>query len=377
MKILITGAKGFVGKNLRLALNARNDTEVFSYDLDSPVADLAQYLDDCDFVFHLAGVNRPKDPAEFAAGNTAFTEDVLSALERRAAAGRGIVPVMLASSIQAALDNDYGRSKAAAEKLVADYAERTGAKVFVFRFANLFGKWCRANYNSAVATWCHNLARDLPITVRDENATVQLVYIDDAVTAMLRCLEPDAPTSTLDNPLGIEPAYTRSLGEIVSLIRSFRAEPGNLFVPDQADDFARKLYATYLSYLPENAFAYPLVMHRDARGSFTELFRSRDRGQVSVNISRAGITKGQHYHHTKHEKFCVVSGRGVIRFRRMDDANAPVIEYHVSGEDMRVVRIPPGYTHSIVNEGDSDMVTVMWANETFNPAHPDTFREEI
>ena len=377
MKILVTGARGFVGKNLCLALSERTDAEVLAYDLNSTPAELKLYLAECDFVFHLAGVNRPQDPAEFKSGNTIFTEDILDQLASRAAAGHPPVPVMLASSTQAALENDYGRSKAAAEKAVEAYAAKTGASVFVFRFANVFGKWCRPNYNSAVATWCHNIARDLPVTVRDESATVNLIYIDDAVAAMLRCLSPHAPTSQPGQPLSVTPVYTRTLGEIVSLIRSFRAETADLQVPDQQDDFSRKLYATYLSSLPEDGFAYPLVMHSDARGSFTEILHSRERGQVSVNISKPGITKGQHYHHTKHEKFCVVSGRGVIRFRKMDAVNSPIIEYHVSGEEMRVVRIPPGYTHSIVNEGDTDMVTVMWANEVFDSAHPDTIREEV
>lgn len=377
MKILVTGAKGFIGKNLCLALHGRPDTEVLAYDLDSTPSDLARYLAECDFVFHLAGVNRPRDPSEFQTGNTLFTEDLLDALAQRAAAGRGKVPVMLASSIQAANDNDYGRSKAAAEKAVEAYVAKTRTKAFVFRFANVFGKWCRPNYNSAVATWCHNIARDLQINVRDASATVSLIYIDDVVSALLRCLEPKAPASKPGQPLSVSPAYTRTLGEIVSLIRSFRAEPDNLQVPDQADDFTRKLYATYLSSLPEDGFAYPLTTHADSRGSFTEILHSRERGQVSVNISKPGITKGQHYHHTKHEKFCVVSGRGVIRFRKMGEELAPVIEYHVSGEEMRVVRIPPGFTHSIVNEGDTDMVTIMWANEVFDPAHPDTIREEV
>ena len=415
MKVLVTGAKGFIGKNLCLTLKslhlqpnhplANTPIEVLEYDLDSTPEQLDRYLSECDFVFHLAGVNRPKDPAEFKSGNTVFTEDILDKL-----AGRGTrpaCPLLLASSTQAALDNDYGRSKLAAENAVFAYAERSNAPVFVYRFANVFGKWCRPNYNSAVATWCHNIAHDLPIQVRDRDATITLIYIDDLVNSLINCLighkehkehkdnsrververvDFDMPaaqdgTGTI---LSVTPSYTKTLGEITDLIYSFHKEPENLMVPNQADEFTKKLYSTYLSYLPEDKFAYPLVMHSDNRGSFTEILHSAERGQVSVNISKPGITKGQHWHHTKHEKFCVVSGRGLIQFRKMDNSAVnlnlqpqPIIEYHVSGAKMEVVRIPPGYTHNIINEGDTDMVTLMWANEVFDPEHPDTFREEV
>ena len=411
MKILVTGAHGFIGKNLCLTLRQMPDIEVLSYDLGDE-AKLDGYAAECDFVMHLAGVNRPKDPAEFKTGNTVFTEDILEKL-----AGRPTPPpVLLSSSIQAALDNPYGLSKRAAEDAVRAYGEKTGAPVFIYRLANVFGKWCRPNYNSAVATWCHNIARDLPIQVRDPNAEVTLVYVDDVVRSFIGCVgiltqrgreaegncicdgvgesvsgvTPEGHTENSASPplcysalknknttiLSVSPSYTKTLGEIVSLIQSFHNEPKTLMVPDQRDGFTKKLYSTYLSSLPEDQFSYPLTMHCDYRGSFTEALHSEERGQVSVNISHPGIVKGQHWHHTKHEKFLVVSGTGVIRFRKMY-GDEKVIEYHVSGEKLEVVRIPPGYTHNIENTGKSDMVTLMWANEVFNPDAPDTFRMDV
>lgn len=404
MKILVTGAKGFVGRNLCLTLEQMPDIEVLKYDLGDE-AKLDTYLAECDFVMHLAGVNRPKDTAEFQAGNAVFTEDILEKLAARS----NPPPVLLSSSIQAALDNDYGRSKKAAEDAVMAYGEKTGAPVYVYRLANVFGKWCRPNYNSAVATWVYNIARDLPIMVRDPEATVTLVYIDDVVRSFVGCLDvltqrggeaeeqrggrkvfgqdlqdgqdcadgEDAECAKGEVVLSVEPAYTRSLGEIVELIRSFHDEPNTLMVPDQMDGFTKKLYSTYLAALPEDKFSYPLTMHCDNRGSFTEALHSAERGQVSVNVSKPRIAKGQHWHHTKHEKFLVVSGKGEINFRMADDPHAPVISYKVSGEKLEVVRIPPGYTHNIVNVGDTDMVTLMWANEVFDPANPDTFRLEV
>ncbi len=398
MKILVTGAKGFIGSNLCLTLKQIDGMEVLPYDLGDE-AKLDEYTASCDFVMHLAGVNRPKDPAEFKAGNTVFTEDILEKL----AARPNPPPVLLSSSIQAALDNPYGLSKCAAEEAVQAYGEKTGVPVFIYRLANVFGKWCRPNYNSAVATWCHNIARDLPIQVRDPNAEVTLVYVDDVVRSFIGCVgistqrgkeaeeqsvsavkapsaSPPLCFSALKNKntpiLSVSPSYTETLGEIVGLIQSFHDEPKTLMVPDQRDGFTKKLYATYLSSLPADQFSYPLTMHCDNRGSFTEALHSEERGQVSVNISRPGIVKGQHWHHTKHEKFLVVTGQGVIRFRKMvgDDK---VIEYHVSGEKLEVVRIPPGYTHNIENTGEGDMVTLMWANEVFDPGAPDTFREEV
>ncbi len=370
MKVLVTGAKGFVGKNLCLTLSRMEGVEVMAYDLDNTPAELEGFLREAEFVFHLAGINRPKDEAEFRTGNTVFTEDLLAQL---AATGRK-VPVLLSSSTQAALDNPYGLSKRAAEEAVRAYGHTTGAPVYIYRLANVFGKWCRPNYNSAVATWCHNIARGLPIQVRDPSATVTLVYIDDVVNAFVAALRGECTPS--EEILSVEPAVTKTLGEVTELLYAFHDEPTTLQVPDQKDAFTKKLYATYLSALPEDGFAYPLTMHCDERGSFTEALHSEERGQVSVNISRPGITKGQHWHHTKHEKFLVVSGEGVIRFRKMMEASA-VLEYHVSGAKLEVVRIPPGYTHNIENTGTTDMVTLMWANEVFNPQSPDTFFEKV
>lgn len=371
MKVLVTGAAGFVGKNLCLALNAIEGCVILPYDMGDD-ARLDEYAAECDFVVHLAGVNRPKNPSEFTTGNVEFTELLLDKLSRRS----NPPPLILSSSIQAALDNDYGRSKRMAEDAVRDYGKKTGAQVFVYRLANVFGKWCRPNYNSAVATWCYNRARNLDIQVRDRDADVTLVYIDDVVRAFVGNI-----TSNLDAPvdsvIAVTPSYTRRLGEIVDLIEDFKNEPLSLDVPNQGDDFCKKLYATFLSYLPEDAFSYPLTMHCDNRGSFTEALHSSERGQVSVNISKPGITKGQHWHHTKHEKFLVVSGNGVIRFRRVDLPNGEVLSYFVNGEKLEVVRIPPGYVHNIENLGDTDMVTLMWANEVFDPANPDTFRADV
>ena len=397
MKVLVTGAKGFVGRNLCLTLEQMSDVEVLKYDLGDE-AKLDGYAAECDFVMHLAGVNRPKDPAEFKTGNTVFTEDILEKLSARS----NPPPVLLSSSIQAALDNDYGKSKAAAEAAVRAYGKKTGAPVFIYRLANVFGKWCRPNYNSAVGTWVYNIARDLPIMVRDPEATVTLVYVDDVVRSFIGCLGifnaekqrggeaekeerevSSATSATLrlcvknDGILSVEPSYTKTLGEIVDLIKSFHDEPKNLMVPDQADGFTKKLYSTYLAALPEDKFSYPLTMHCDNRGSFTEALHSAERGQVSVNVSKPGIAKGQHWHHTKHEKFLVVSGKGEINFRMADDPKAKIITYKVSGDKLEVVRIPPGYTHNIVNVGDTDMVTLMWANEVFDPKNPDTFRMEV
>lgn len=378
MKVLVTGAKGFVGRNLCLTLEQMPDIEALKYDLGDE-AKLDSYIAECDFVMHLAGVNRPDNPAEFRTGNTIFTEDILEKLAERS----NPPPVLLSSSIQATLDNDYGKSKKAAEDAVREYGNKTGVPVFIYRLANVFGKWCRPNYNSAVATWVYNIARDLPIVVRDSAATVTLVYVDDVVQSFVRCIEmfsaeKQGGRNVKNNTiLSVSPSYTKTLGEIVELIRSFHDEPQNLMVPDQMDGFAKKLYSTYLAALPEDKFSYPLTMHCDSRGSFTEVLHSAERGQVSVNVSKPGITKGQHWHHTKHEKFLVVSGRGEINFRLADDFSAPIISYKVSGEKLEVVRIPPGYTHNIVNIGETDMVTLMWANEVFDPNNPDTFRLEL
>ena len=380
MNILITGAHGFIGKNLCAALkNIRdgkdrtrslsNDLTVFEYDIDTDPACLDIFCRDADFVFHLAGVNRPRDEGEFMTGNFGFTSELLSLLEKHA----NTCPIVLSSSIQAERDNPYGRSKLAGEQLLRGYGDRTGSRVMIYRFPNVFGKWCRPNYNSVIATFCHNIARDLPITVSDRAVQLNLVYIDDVVSALLDALE-GHPAAQGDFCV-VPTVHVASLGQIADLLYAFRRSREDLSVPDQGDAFSRKLYATYLSYLPKDAFSYPLNMHNDARGSFTEILRTPERGQFSVNISKPGITKGNHWHHTKNEKFLVVSGRGVIRFRMPDSSE--VIEYRVSGDKLEVIDIPVGYTHNIENLGDTDMVTFMWASECFDPQHPDTYSEEV
>ncbi len=373
LPILITGAGGFVGKNLTVTLRAQGYTDLMLFDVDTPKEKLAQYTARAGFVFHLAGVNRPKDPSEFYAGNRGFTEEVLHLLRQAGSKA----PVLVTSSIQAELDNDYGRSKREAEQLVFDHEAATGAPALVFRLPGVFGKWCRPGYNSVVATFCHNVAHGLPIEVRDPAYQFPLVYIDDVVDSFVAALEGRAPRDcSIPGFCHLMcDTYEVTLGRLAQLIESFRDSRGTLAVPDMGDAFTKKLYATYLSYLPQDEFSYPLDMHCDARGSFTEFLRSPERGQVSVNIAKPGIVKGNHWHHTKNEKFLVVRGKAVIRFRKV--GTPEVVEYHVSGGKLEVVDIPTGCTHNIENEGAEDLVTVMWANEPFDPAHPDTFYEEV
>ena len=370
MKILITGAKGFVGRNLVETLKTFKDPyEVYEYDIDTDSSLLDTYCGNCDFVVHLAGVNRPKEQSEFMEGNFGFTSNLLDTLKRHG----NMCPIAVSSSIQAALNNPYGVSKKAGEDLMFEYSAETGADVMVYRLPNVFGKWCRPNYNSAVATFCYNIAHDLPITVNDRSVMITLVYIDDVVNEVMNAINGNATKDGDYCKVPIEHKIT--LGEIVDLIYSFKASRDERNVINTADLFETKLYATYLSYLPEDGFAYPLKMNVDQRGSFTEILRTADRGQFSVNISKPGITKGNHWHHTKNEKFVVVSGKGVIRFRKIGFDE--VIEYHVSGDTIEVVDIPTGYTHNIENLGDSDMVTFMWCSECFDPDKPDTFFEEV
>ncbi len=398
MKILVTGAHGFVGKNLCESLRALKDgkdrtrpslsiEEIYEYDLDTEPSLLARFCADCDFVFHLAGVNRPRDPREFMEGNFGFTETLLETLKQH----QNTCPVMISSSIQATClgryDSEYGRSKQAGEELLFAYGAQTGARVLVYRFPNLFGKWCRPNYNSAVANFCYNLAHELPITVSDPSYCLELLYIDDAVGALLDALEGREQPCTFEGLdtvfcaegrfCGVPGSYRVTLGEIVELLEGFRAQPSTLRMPPIPDgSFAKKLYSTYLSYLPREKVSFPLKMNVDARGSFTELLRTRDCGQVSVNISKPGVTKGQHWHHTKWEFFMVVSGHGLIQQRRI--GSDEVWSFEVSGERIEAVHMLPGYTHNIINLSDTeDLVTVMWANEPFDPAHPDTFFEAV
>ena len=399
MKILITGAKGFVGKNLvcnlRNILEGKNRTRpgiaidaILEYDIDTDSALLDEYCAQADFVFNLAGVNRPKENSEFMEGNFGFASTLLDTLKKHS----NTCPVMLSSSIQATLigrygQSDYGKSKLAGEELFFQYSQDTGAKVMVYRFPNLFGKWCRPNYNSAVATFCNNIANDLPITVNDRTTELELLYIDDLVEEMLDALEGKEHHCVYD---GLNPVYTEdgrycvvptthkvTLGEIVDLLESFKEQPNTLQMPQiPTGSFAQKLYSTYLSYLPKETVRFPLKMNVDDRGSFTELMRTASCGQFSVNISKPGITKGQHWHNTKWEFFIVVSGHGLIQERKI--GSDEVIEFEVSGEKIEAIHMLPGYTHNIINLSDTqDLVTVMWANEPFDSKHPDTFFEKV
>lgn len=427
-RVLVTGSNGFVGRNLCLTLAQRKDVQLFRYDVDSSPEELDQALAVVDVIFHLAGVNRPSNIDDFKTGNADFTESLCASLLSL----KRTPLIILSSSTQAALDNPYGISKRQAEEAVEDYARKAASLCTqpslqspfdvgsselnvgrspclssfsaIYRLPNVFGKWCRPNYNSAVATWCYNIANGLPIQVRDPDATVTLAYVDDVVEAFineLNIFNAEAQRrgggfAQVDELGDIESeqghravpvTYTKTLGEITTLIESFRCSRATFQVPDQADGFSKKLYATYLSYLPTEQFSYPLKMNVDARGSFTEFIKTPERGQVSVNISKPGIVKGNHWHHTKVEKFLVVSGKGVIRFRKVGEeiqrrgAEAQsewgIVEYFVSGEKMEVIDIPPGYTHNIENLGDTDMVTVMWASEALDPDRPDTFFEKV
>jgi UDP-2-acetamido-2,6-beta-L-arabino-hexul-4-ose reductase len=369
VKILVTGSKGFIGKNFVAELRNRGYTDIFEYDIDTEPSLLNKWSSEAEFVFHLAGVNRPKEQDEFMEGNFGFTSTLLDALKEH----NNTCPVMISSSIQASMDNPYGRSKKAGEDLLFEYSRETGAKVLVYRFPNVFGKWCRPNYNSAVATFCYNIAHDLPITVNDRSVIMNLVYIDDVVNELIHAL--NGQENRNGDFCEVPVVHTITLGEIVDLIYSFKRSREDRSVPNMSDAFSKKLYSTYLSYLPQEQFSYELKMNVDNRGSFTEFIKTPERGQVSVNISKPGITKGNHWHHTKNEKFLVVSGRGVIRFRKIDSDN--VIEYFVSGDKLEVIDIPTGYTHNIENLGETEMVTIMWANEQFDPDKPDTYYLEV
>lgn len=369
MKILVTGAKGFVGKNLVAELKNRGYKEIFEFDIDTDKSLLDKYTKECEFVYHLAGVNRPENESEFMEGNFGFTSELLELLKKY----NNKSPVLMTSSIQAEKDNSYGKSKRAGEDLLFSYRKETGAEVFVYRLPNIFGKWSRPNYNSVVATFCYNIARDLDIQINDLEAKLTLAYIDDVVEEFIKAME-DTPTMERDY-CKVSLTYNTTVGEIAELIKSFKESRVNLNIPDMGNEFTKKLYSTYLSYLPEDKFSYGLKMNVDNRGSFTEFIRTPERGQVSVNVSKPGITKGNHWHHTKNEKFLVVSGKALIRFRKIDSDD--IIEYKVSGDELEVVDIPTGYTHSIINVGDTDLVTIIWANECFDSENPDTYYLEV
>lgn len=365
MNILVTGAKGFVGKNLVCRLKNLGCGNILEYDVDSSESDLKNFAKSADFVFHLAGVNRPQNPEEFMLGNFGFTSKLLE--ELKSCGNKS--PVLITSSIQAELDNPYGQSKRAGEDAMFEYSQDTGAKVFVYRLPNVFGKWCRPNYNSAVATFCNNIATGKDITVNDPSVIMKLVYIDDVVDEFINALNGNANQD--GKFCSVKTVHSASLGEIVDIIKSFPDSRKNLMIPDMANPLVSKLYSAYLSYLDKKNFSYPLKMNIDERGSFTEIFKSGNGGQVSINITKSGITKGNHWHDSKNEKFLVVSGDGVIRFRKIDESE--IIEYKVSGDKLEVVDIPTGYTHNIENVGKADLVTVMWVNEFYNPEKPDTY----
>jgi UDP-2-acetamido-2,6-beta-L-arabino-hexul-4-ose reductase len=365
-RILVTGAKGFIGKNLIVSLKRRGDVDVIEYDLDSPAGLLEEGLAKADVIYHLAGVNRPERIEEFTEGNFDLTRQVCDALRRL----ERTPLLVLSSSTQAALDNPYGFSKRQAEEAVFDFGRETGASVFVFRLHGVFGKWCRPNYNSVVATFCHNIAHDLPITISDPAREIELVYIDDVIHAFIGVLDNCPPVSDGKYCL-VEPTYRISLGSLAETIRGFRDSRVSLALPEISDPFVRALYSTYISYLPTDSFAYTLTQRADPRGELAELLKSPHIGQIFVSRTRPGFTRGNHYHDTKVEKFVVMEGDAVIRFRHI--LGEYVIEYPVSGREFRVVDIPPGYTHSIENIGQNDLIVLFWAAEIFDPDIPDAF----
>ncbi len=369
MKILVTGAKGFIGKNLISELKNQGYHSIMLYDKDTSPDLLSKYCETADFVFNLAGVNRPKNESDFMTGNFGFASILLNELKKHG----NKCPVMFSSSIQADLDNVYGKSKRAGEELFFEYGRNENVKVSVYRFPNVFGKWCRPNYNSVIATFCHNISRNIPIKINDPNAVMNLVYIDDVINELVNALKGKA------NKVGkfceVPTTHRITLGKISELIYSFAASRETLCIPDMSNTFIKKLYSTYLSYLPTDNFSYALKSHCDFRGSFTEIIKTVAGGQVSINISKPGIIKGNHWHHTKNEKFVVVYGKGVVRFRNI--YSEEIIEYYVSGQELEVIDIPVGYVHNIENLGNEDMITIMWANEVYNPSKTDTYKLEV
>lgn len=382
MKLLVTGARGFIGRNLIATLNnirlGKDKTHriaekitVYECNRDTSYSLLKEYCKECDFVFCLAGENRPKNEADYMEGNYHHVSVLVELLKEN----QNTCPVMLSSSTQAMQDNPYGISKRAAERLLFSYSEETSAPVYIYRLPNIFGKWCRPNYNSVIATFCYNIARKQPIQVNDSDAKMTLSYIDDVIDNMLGILV-NEPRLDQDGFCSIEKKYRVSVGEAAELIYSFQREREEKYISKMTEgSFEKKLYATYLTYLPESELKYPLKMNIDHRGSFTELFKTLDRGQVSVNITKPGVVKGEHWHHTKNEKFAVVSGEGLIQLRQIDKNE--IINYTVSGDKMEVIDIPPGYTHNIANVGKTDLVTIMWCNECFNPQKPDTYALKV
>lgn len=369
MKVLITGAKGFVGKNLVSNLSLNKDIEIFEYDKDSTNEELDLYTKECDFVYHLAGVNRPKDDKEFMEGNFGFTSVLLDKLKEHGNKS----PIVISSSIQAELDNLYGKSKKAGEDLIFNYGKENDIKTYVFRFPNLFGKWCRPNYNSVIATWCYNIANDIDIVINNENTVLDLVYIDDVCNELIKCL--DNKVNIKDGFCIVPISYKKTLGEIASLLKEFKVNSKNIYVPSTGDEFTKKLYATYISYVPLEQMVVDLTEHRDERGVFCELVRTKECGQFSISTTNPYVVRGGHYHNTKMERFMVIKGRAKITFEHVIDHNK--IEFEVSGDKLQYVTIPVGYQHSINNIGEDEMILFIWANELFDTSIPDTYVMEV
>ena len=368
MEVLVTGAKGFIGKNLLERLSRVENLVIHSFDTENKIDELEEYIDRIDFIFHLAGINRPENPEEFYKGNRDTIKELINLIEKRELK----IPILVTSSIQVDRDNDYGRSKLQGEIFLREYSERNNVPVYIYRLPNVFGKWCRPNYNSVIATWCHNIANDLDIQISDRNISLNFVYIDDVVNTFTdHILEIKERKAYYEIPI----SYTKTLGEIADLLYSFKKNRNNLIIEKVGRGFERALYSTYLSYLPKDKFSYELIEHKDNRGAFVEILKTKDSGQFSISTSKPGITRGNHYHNTKNEKFLVIKGEAIIRFRQI--TSDEVVEYYVNDKKLEVVDIPVGYTHNITNIGDDEMVLVIWANELFDKENPDTYYLEV
>ncbi|MEG0730312.1 MAG: NAD-dependent epimerase/dehydratase family protein [Cetobacterium sp.] len=368
-KILITGSNGFIGKNLKERLLRTENVEILTFDMENTMEELEESIKNADFIFHLAGINRPENPEDFYKGNTDLVGNLINFLEKN----NKKIPVLITSSIHADKENDYGKSKLAGENLLKEYAEKNSANVYIYRLQNVFGKWCKPNYNSVIATWCYNTANDIEISINGRDISIEFVYIDDVINAIVSHLDQENKENRLYYM--VEKTYHKTLGEVADLLESFKENRKTLTIPKVGTGFERALYATYLSYLPKDKFSYKLVEHSDPRGSFVEVLRTLDSGQFSISTSRPGVTRGNHYHNTKNEKFLVIKGEATLRFRHI--FSDEIIEYPVSDKKLEVVDIPTGYTHNITNTGKEDMVLVLWANEQFDKENPDTYYLEV